>query len=287
MARPTAAVGGRVTYLVTPRETDSRVDRFNEPHLVVFDTRAAPSAPLLVFLPGSGGRPSNVSDFLDVAVEQGYRVVGLSYNNLPAVVAVCARDRDPACSGKVRQKRIFGDDVTERIDDRPAESIVNRLARLLSALDRDHPSEAWGQYLNDGLPRWERIAMAGHSQGAGMVAYIAQRRRVSRVIALSGPADHHGRERRLAPWINDGPGATPTDRWFAAYHAKEAAAPLLAGAHAALEVPKTHVRVLTLEPARAFGDDPYHVSVVGNAACPRGADGSAAYSDDWRFLLGP
>jgi pimeloyl-ACP methyl ester carboxylesterase len=283
----TAAAGSRVTYVVTPQETDSRIGRFNEPHLVLFDRSAAPSAPLLVFLPGSGGAASNVSDFLELAVGQGYRVVGLSYNNLPAVVAVCARDPDPACSGKVRHKRIFGDDVTARIDDRPEESVVNRLAKLLSALERDHPSEEWGRYLEDGLPRWERIAIAGHSQGAGMAAYIAQRRPVTRVIAFSSPADHYGRDRRLAPWIADGAGATPPERWFGAYHEKEAGAALLARAYAALQVPKAHVRVLALEPARASGNDPYHGSIVGNAACPRAADGSAAYSDDWRFLLGP
>jgi len=282
-----SAAGTRVAYEVTPRETDSRIGRFNEPHLVLFDKGAASSAPLLVFLPGSGGAGANVSDFLELAVGQGYRAVGLSYNNLPAVVAVCARDPDPACSGKVRHERIFGDDVTRRIDDRPEESIVNRLAKLLSALERDHPSEDWGRYLEDGVPRWERIAIAGHSQGGGMASYIAQRRRVARVISFSSPADHYGSDRQVAPWIADGPGETPADRWFGAYHEKEAGAALLARAYAALQVPKAHVRVLALEPARAIGNDPYHLSVVGNAACPRARDGSAAYADDWRFLLGP
>jgi pimeloyl-ACP methyl ester carboxylesterase len=282
-----AAASSRVAYDVTPRETDSRIGRFNEPHLVLFDRGAAPSAPLLVFLPGSGGAASNVSDFLELAARQGYRAVGLSYNNLPAVVAVCARDRDPACSGQVRHERIFGDDGSRQIDDRPEESIVNRLAKLLSALEREHPSEEWGRYLEDGLPRWERIAIAGHSQGAGMAAYIAQRRPVARVILFSSPADHYGRDRQLAPWIADGAGATPPDRWFGAYHEKEAGAALLARAYAGLQMPKAHVRVLALEPARAIGNDAYHLSIVGNAACPRAADGSAAYSDDWRFLLGP
>ncbi len=276
-----------VEYRVTPRETDPRILRFDEAHLVLFDKTKPPSSNLLLFLPGSGARAASVSAFLGGAAALGYRVVSLSYNDLPAIVAVCPRDPDPACSAKVRQKRIFGDDVTTRIDDTPAEAIVNRLTRLLLKLDHDHPTEAWGEYLVEAAPKWERIAVAGHSQGAGMAAYIAQRKRVARVILFSGPGDYQARERRLAPWIGAGPGATPADCWFGAYHRKENAAELVARAYQALRVPEAHTRVLTLEPERGIGDNPYHLSVVGNGTTPRAADGSPAYSEDWRFLLGP
>src|SRR5579864_8153507 len=48
---------------------------------------------------------------------------------------------------------------------------LNRLVKLLGKLDHDHPSDGWGQYLDNGAPRWGRITVAGHSQGAGMAAY--------------------------------------------------------------------------------------------------------------------
>ena len=86
------AADGLVTYLVTPREADPAIARINNPHYVVFDPGAAPSGDLLLFMPGSGGNPANVSDFLNVTALQGYRAVSLSYNDLPAVVsAVQAR----------------------------------------------------------------------------------------------------------------------------------------------------------------------------------------------------
>jgi hypothetical protein len=278
------AADGLVTYRVTPRETDPAIGRFNNPHYVVFDPRVAP-ADLLLFMPGSGGNPANVSGFLNVAALQGYRAVSLSYNDLPAVVALCPRDPDPACSAKVRQKRIFGDDVTRTIDDKPAESIVNRLVKLLVTLDRDHPSEGWSQYLADGAPKWERIAVTGHSQGAGMAAYIAQRRRVARVVLFSSPWDFFGRSRQLAPWILTGPGVTPADSWFGAYHRKENTADLIARAYRALKIPERNIRVFTLEPSRVVGENPYHLSMVGNGTTPR-KDDAPAYADDWRFLIG-
>lgn len=276
-----------VTYRVIPQETDPAIGRFNDPHVVVFDRSAPPSAALLLFMTGTGGKPGNVSDFLNIAAAQGYRAVSLAYNDVPAVIAVCPRDPDPGCSAKVRQKRIFGDDETRRIDDVPAESIVNRLTKLLVKLDRDHPAEGWGQYVDNGAPKWERIAVAGHSQGAGMAAYIAQRKRVARVILFSSPWDFYGRDRQLAPWVFAGPGATPDDRWFGAYHKRENTAALIARAYKALKIPEPHIRVFTLEPGRILGENPYHLSVVGNGATPRERDGSPSYADEWRFLLGP
>jgi len=275
-----------VTYRVVPHTTDPAIQRFDEPHYVVFDRDGSPSATLLLFMSGTGGQPAGTSDFLRVAAGQGYRVVSLAYDDQPAVVGVCPRDPDPACSGLVRQRRIFGDPVTRVIDDTPAESIVNRLAKLLAALERDHPSEGWGQYLEAGAPRWERIAVSGHSQGAGMAAYIAQRARVARVVLFSSPWDFFGRDRRLAPWVLAGPGATPPVSWFGAYHKKENTADLLAESYKALKIPRDHIRVFTLEPGRVIGQNPYHLSVLNNGATPRDADGVPLYADDWRFLVG-
>jgi hypothetical protein len=278
------AADSLITYRVTPQETDPALRRFNTPHYVVFDRTGAPS--LLLFLTGTRANPASVSEFLIVAAAQGYRAVSLSYNDVPAIIAVCPQDPDPGCSAKVREKRIFGNDVTRRINDTPAESIVNRLVKLLMRLDRDHPSEGWGDYLDSGGLRWERIAVGGHSQGAGMAAFIAQRKRVARVILFSSPWDFYGRERQLAPWVLTGPGATPADLWFAAYHQKESTAALIASAYKALRIPGTNIRVFTLEPDRFAGDNPYHLSVVGNGTTPRDGRGLPSYADDWRFLLG-
>jgi hypothetical protein len=275
-----------VTYHVIPHDTDPAIRRFNNAHDVVFDPADASSAVLLLFMTGTGATPGSVSDFLKVAVGQGYRAISLSYDDVPAIIGVCPLDPDPACSAKVRQKRIFGEDVSRRIDDTPAESIVNRLVKLLVKLDRDHPSEGWGRYLDGGGLRWERVAVGGHSQGAGMAAFIAQRKRVARVLLFSSPWDFFGRSRQLAPWIRTGPGVTPAESWFAAYHRKENTAALIASAYRALRIPEAHIRALSLEPSRVLGDNPYHLSVVGNGTTPRDANGRASYADEWRYLLG-
>lgn len=281
-----AANPALVRYRVKPSSIDPSVRSFDFPHYVVFSKTVKADAPLLVFLPGTGGRPANTTAFENLAAEQGYRVIGLQYVDEPAVQQVCPRNPDPNCAEKVRRKRIFGEDETSLIDDPPDQSIEARLVKLLAALDHDHPGEGWGQYAKDGKPDWTKIAVAGLSQGAGMAAYIAQRTLVARAILFSSPWDNQGRHHDLAPWIERGNGATPRERWYAAYHAKENTADIIPRAYDALRVPRDHVHVLTLEPARRVSDNPYHISVVGNAATPRGPDGKPAYVEEWRAMLG-
>ncbi|MDB4908842.1 MAG: hypothetical protein JWO05_3626 [Gemmatimonadetes bacterium] len=273
-------------YWVRPQDADSLLTRYLEPNYVVFDATASDSAPLLVFMPGTGGRPANTSAFTDAAARQGYRAIGLEYDDQPAVEQLCPRDPDPECSEYVRRKRIFGDDVTPLIDDRAEESIVNRLSKLLVSLDRDHPTEGWSRYLENGQPRWTRIAVAGLSQGAGMAAYIAQRTLVARVILFSSPWDQYGPRRTLAPWVRRGNGATPSDRWYGAWHEREPTASLIEHAYSALHVPGDHIRRLSLAPAGNALVPPYHPSTVANGATPRLPDGTPAYLEDWKFLLG-
>jgi len=277
---------GLVVRRVTASSLDPAIRRFDDPHYVVFDSAVGPNAPLLLFLPGTGGRPQNTSDFSDAAARQGYRVIGLEYVDEPAVAQVCPRDPDPDCSEKVRRKRIYGENVTSIVDDRAEESIVARLSKLLTALDRDHPTEGWSRYLKDGQLVWSNIAVSGLSQGAGMAAYIAQRTAVSRVVLFSSPWDNYGPRHTLAPWVARGNGATPPDRWYGAYHRNENTADIIARAYSALRIPRDHVHVFALAPAREAGPNPFHPSVVANGATPRAGDGTPAYLDQWRAMLG-
>src|SRR5579862_3054632 len=274
-----------VVYQVPAQQTDPAIQRFTSNNYVTFEKQTPSSADLLVFMSGTEGTPEGAIAFLKVAAGQGYRVISLAYNDTPAVVAVCKAISPPRCAGDVREKRIFGDNVTSLIDDLPSESIVHRLSALLTTLDRDHPGDGWGGYLDGAIPNWSRIVVSGHSQGAGMAAYIAQRKAVKRVVLFSSPWDFYGRDQELAPWILNGSGVTPADRWYAAYHEKENTASIIARAYRALKVPASHIRVFTLEPRVKNGANPYHLSMVGGAT-PRDANGAPAYADQWRFLVG-
>jgi hypothetical protein len=273
-----------VIECIKPSATDPAIQRFDSPDYILFNANSGPDAYLLVFLPGTHGKPPGPVRFLREAANAGYRVISLAYNDAPAINVYCPRSPDPKCAEKFRRMRIYGDGtaINPAIDNTPAESIINRLAKLLQYLDRRAPQRKWGGYLKDAAPKWGRIALAGQSQGAGMAAFIAKQHEVARVILFSSPWDFvvtSGRVRRLAIWLS-APSKTPPHRWYGGYHEQENMAGLIARAYAALQIPPDHIRVfqLYLPPARQQAGDrnPFHGQGIRNPA----------YGRDRAFFLG-
>jgi hypothetical protein len=264
-------------YEIRPSQADPGVRRFDEPSYVLYDPSREAFAPLVVFLPGTSGRPSGSGLLLSVVAQLGYRVIGLEYDDTPAVAQVCPRDPDPDCSAQFRQMRVDGAGAFRAVTNPPAEAIIPRLIAALQTLDREHPDQGWSQYLSgDGL-RWDRIVVSGLSQGAGMAAYIAQQHKVARVVLFSSPWDVTGSDHRPAPWLH-GPNQTPPERWFAEYHAKEKTAALIARAYAALRIPQENIRIFDrgLPPGSGNSENPYHGSTIRNPD----------YAGDWAAMFG-
>ena len=273
---------------VPPRATNAGIEHFLGEYIVLSSRENAGDAPLLVYLPGTEEAPLGAHAFLLTAQKSGYRVIGLEYDSVPAVQQKCRSDPDPTCAERFRQARIEPNHPSELVTDLPQETIVARLTALLTYLDRRYPGEHWGQYLAGETPDWHRIALAGHSQGAGMAAFIAKKYSVARVALLSGPWDFVPATQQLAPWLA-APSATPPDRWFAAFHVRERNAGLLARAYRALGLTPSHIRSLDLQPAINRAIDPtadlYHASVVIDRITPRTDRGAPAYLTDWGWLL--
>lgn len=268
-----------VVQKIKPSEADPRISRFNDANYVVRDEESTAQQELVVFFPGTRGKPERSAQLLRIVASQGYRVIGLTYNDVPAIVQVCPYDPSPSCSAAVRERRVFGIDATNAVENTPAESIVQRLVRLLEYLDQNDPRRQWRSYLSGEEPEWNRIVVSGLSQGAGMAAYIAKHRSVARVVLFSSPWDYQRqRSRVLAPWLFE-LSATPPERWFAAYHRRENTAALLAKAYAALRIPTDHIRVFDLDlpmGMNAENENPYHGSTIKNLG----------YINDWKFLFG-
>ncbi len=270
-ASTAGAAGSMLT--VKPSVTDARITASDFPHVVISGQAAKPGN-VLLYLPGTGGRPPGPLPFLNRAVERGYRVISLSYVDTPAVAQVCVGATllgDPECARKFRQKRIYGDDATMFISDSPQDSIMNRFEKLLRYLVAADPQGQWNQYLDNDSPIWSRVAVAGQSQGGGMAEFIAQRQVVARVIAFSGGWDL-SRPGEVAGWYFD-KSVTPRDRWYGTYHVAEPTANLLSRTYTALGVPAEHTFALNLPVRRGMSA---HVEGIANPA----------YQHVWDQLLG-
>jgi hypothetical protein len=273
-----AIAGNLLIQEILPSETDPAIIDFNEPNYVVVDEEVPSEAQLVVFMPGTDGKPANAAKFLRIVATFGYRVIGLEYNDEPAVVQVCPKSPFASCSGDFREQRIFGDNTRSIVKNVQAETIVNRLTKLLAYLQEHDASKHWDAYLLDGQPNWNRIVVSGLSQGAGMAAYIAKKRAVARVVLFSSPWDFQRSSQKSAPWLVE-PSATPPERWFAEFHRRENTAALIARAYQALQIPRDHIRVFDLDLPREMkfkSDNPFHVSTIK----------VPAYATEWEFLFG-
>jgi hypothetical protein len=250
------------TLQVAPQATDARLAADEPPHWVVYDPAVA--EPLFVWLPGTHGHPASGPKALFQAVRaNGYRLVGLSYLDDVAVSQLCMGRRlqaQPTCAAAFRHQRVWGDEPSAPITDRPEDAIVPRLTRLLRQLAEQDPTGQWAAYLDADEPRWNRIVLAGQSQGGGMAAYLAKTRAVAGVMMFSGGWDKDARS-DVARWYRQ-PSVTPPERWHATYHVLEPQAEVMARIYATLGIPKAQVHALDLPVIRRTP----HGEGIGNPA---------------------
>src|SRR6185436_7988323 len=120
---------------------------------------------LFIFLPGTGVDPSLYQMVQTEAARLGYHVIGLMYPNANAIAAICLPLPDPeTCYEGVRLQILTGSPQTGLVDVNRANSIENRLVKLLHYLALRYPREGWAQFLEGGAPIWSHIVVGGHSQ---------------------------------------------------------------------------------------------------------------------------
>jgi len=289
-----------VPRLITPQVTDPAIDwvpafRPEANHHYVWLDRTLRSNPkLLVFLPGFEGKPRCCQLFEQEAARLGYHVIGLMWENEWGIGTRCAASSDPDCSGKMRLEAVDGIDRSPFIATSRANSIDNRLTKLLLYLDAQYPGEGWSRFLEDGAPKWSQIAVAGQSLGAGQAALIGTIRHVDRVIMISGPAPEGA-----DPWSSIG--KTPSVKYFQLAHLRdhntEIAAhvsslgldrfgPAVAPELSAPPYSGSHVLVTDLEPVGGYVGIFPHISTAVDVRVARDAYGVPLLRDAWRYLLG-
>lgn len=197
---------------VAPLATNPAISRNLAAHVAVTPPASATlRGKLLVMLPGSGTPASPYRLILRTAAASGVHAVALTYPNDQTVADICAGP-GPDCPGDVRREIITGEDRSSRVAVSPADSIEGRLRALIAYLHATYPAEGWDRFLFGGNPDWQRIIVAGHSQGAGHAAYIGKLWLVDRVGMFGGPGEAPG-----TSWL-DLPAATPPERMYGLAH---------------------------------------------------------------------
>jgi hypothetical protein len=208
---------------ILPNATDAAIDSYtsaanNEYHTVYFQEGSKKKNLLFVFLPGTGGIPAGYDSICATAANLGYHAIGLMYPNTPAIGTLCQPNKDSLCFEKTRLEIIDGKDRSPLLSVNRANSIENRLIKLLLYLQTQQPAQNWKQFLDaNGELIWNKIAIAGHSQGGGHVGIIAQNHVVNRAIFFASPKDYNAIYKKNGAWMYQ-PHATPTSAYYGFSH---------------------------------------------------------------------
>jgi hypothetical protein len=221
-------------YTIDPHDTDPQIlDTPTPPgtrgnHRVFLEPKASRVGRLLVFLPTGGVNnvPSEFSHLGTEAGRLGYHTILLAYRNEAPIAfpppAGCGPSPapnpvSPDCAIQMRLELLEGDGDSSIVDVDRANSIENRLDKLLQYLATNQPDDGWAQFLDtNGQPKWSETVIAGSSLGAGQAAIIAQQHKVYRAALLHGWVDaSHG-------WVTlGGAEKTPSANYFTLIHARE------------------------------------------------------------------
>jgi hypothetical protein len=249
--------------------------------------------PLFVHLGKVGGQPSDGKLYMTRAALGGHLVIGLEYPNASSIPDLCANDPDPACAGDVHAELLDGVDHSKKVAISPANSITNRLGKLLAYLDKKYGNEGWGGFLANGAPDWSKMTLSGHDLGAGQAAYIARQKAATRVVMLGGPLDAS-----TSAWLGIA-SATPPTAYYGFVHTMDPSYGAVIGAWTSMGLPDAAMPgqadgppalyaskdAIVTSAAPTMGGSP-HDSIAIDAATPM-VSGHAIYEPVWDRLIGP
>src|SRR2546428_921641 len=319
-ATPTMSIQANppfVLHQVPPASTDNNIDKWLSDHFVWLYPGAERGEKLFVHLPGGANPiqvPASFQFLAREAARLGYHVIVLTYPNQDrGIELLCGGN--PACEENVRLDIIDGGDRSfPVVDVSRANSIDNRLTKLLERLTLDHPEEGWSQFLNDGEPTWSQIVLSGFSFGGSEAAMLAKLHRVNRVTLFAAPRDADATAGgQPPPWV--ALGETPSERYYGLVHQQDPLSALTLTSwrekldmqqfgeavfeDASMSAPpygNTHMLVTNRRTRVGTDLNPYlnaHGSVATDQFTPLDAptldypDGKPQLRDAWRYMLGP
>ena len=310
----TARAAETPTYVIPANINDAGIDPARGKNHVWSPER--PVGKLLVVMGGGGALnlPEDWSELGTEGARLGYHTIVLAYSNAVPIAAPagCGPNVDPPaspenCAFDARMEIFDGREESSVVAVSRANSIENRLTKVLQHLQAIDADGGWSQFLDtSGVetgPRWSEIVVSGQSLGAGQAVLIGMLHLVHRVVAFAGFTDaKHG-------WVTS-EGVTPTNRYFALIHQRDdfferacfaylplglaASCPLADFTLAENQEPPfgTPLLVFNLDPDStppSSVGDPEHTGTTRDGWIPKELDGttpSQKLVNAWRSVLG-
>jgi len=268
---------------VNPAQTGALIQSIHGDHLALIDTTLKLLNKLVLMIVGTGASARDNLPFDSFAASRGYHVISLDYNNT-VITTACSNSADSACFNNFRQEIVFGEPVSELVAVDSANSIYHRFYELLLYLSKKYPRQGWQQYVNGNAIQWQKIIVAGHSQGAGHAAYLGKKFPVYRVLIFAGPQDYLVHFNSPASWLSQ-KGVTNSSKYFAFLHLKD---PFdfnkqLAGCLQLMQAVKADT--ILVQPGAAVTTSRHILVTNIESANPHGSMLQPVFTKAWTYLL--
>ena len=181
---------------------------------------------LVLVYHGTSANPQAHTELISALATDGYHVAAVRYNAVLSATGGCpdvTQDDDPDCHQALRAETVFGQGVADpegQPFDHPllnitrTNSAMNRTLKLVNYLAATYPAEGWDQFLlPDNTVDWNKVVLAGHSQGGGYAGVMAKTVSLGRAVYFSSPADWNTVADRPADWTSK-PNVTPASRQY-------------------------------------------------------------------------
>jgi hypothetical protein len=212
-----------ISLLIQPKQTDVNYSASENSHYVVRNTKTYVNK-LLLFIGGSYSIPQNYNTICDHAASIGLDVISLSYPN-DVATAPLGTSSDPSIFTNYREELCFGNPISSVVSVDTLNCITTRTIKLLLFLKANHSDQNWEQYLtSSNTLQWNKIIVAGHSQGSGHACYLGKKYLVDRVVMLSGPNDYSTYFSSPANWLTQN-GQTPFNKQYSLFHIQDEIVP--------------------------------------------------------------
>lgn len=220
-----SVIAQRQSALIAPQATDPNITTNLNNHYVSINRGVSPKGQLVVFFPGTGGVGANQKEFNHTAADLGFHAINLTYPNDEPVNGLCGgTNTDLDCYGNVRLEIKDGTNRSSLVNVNRANSIENRLIKLLIYLHNQAPNDNWSQFLiNNSEINWSKLIVSGHSQGGGHAGIIGRYHSVVRVVMFSA-MDFSGIRNSPATWIalpETTPNASTADKFWGFSHQRD------------------------------------------------------------------
>jgi hypothetical protein len=286
----------------------------------IYGPTTTPRNALAVVLHGTSSVPSAHDSVAAALRSDGYHVILLRYSASLGTLYVCpdsAAATDPDCHRDLRHETTFGAGVADpdgQVRDQAtanisaANSVVNRLLKLVDYMAETQPSAGFAQFqkktggscnvMNNTYGacelEWSKVALLGHSQGAGVALYMAKFYSTRAVGLFSGSYDAFvdNGVATAAAWTGEGGFDTPPGSIRTLMHTSDYGADRIRAVADSVGVPGPEVsatvppfatnRLLTSLSSQCPWDGaPGHNSTSVDGCVP-----GYAYWDAWRYMAG-